>query len=48
LIADALSNVLASGGGDRLGVCVADPCRCGYVDRTRAGRPATILLPTLQ
>jgi len=37
-LADALARVLATGGADRLGTCVADPCRCGYVDRTRAGR----------
>lgn len=37
-LADALARVLAAGGADRLGTCVADPCRCGYVDRTRAGR----------
>jgi predicted RNA-binding Zn ribbon-like protein len=37
-LANALARVLADGGEDRLRTCVADPCRCVYVDRTRAGR----------
>ncbi len=36
--ADALAQALLSGGPDRIGTCAADPCRCGFVDRTRAGR----------
>ena len=38
LLADALAHALAVGGPGRFGTCVADPCRCVYVDRTRAGR----------
>jgi predicted RNA-binding Zn ribbon-like protein len=38
VLADALAQVLTEGGADRLRTCVADPCRCVYVDRTRAGR----------
>ncbi len=37
-LADALARVLADGGAERLRTCVADPCRCVYVDRTRPGR----------
>jgi predicted RNA-binding Zn ribbon-like protein len=38
LVADALAQAMAAGGPDRFGTCVADPCRCVYVDRTRSGR----------
>jgi len=38
LVADALGHALAAGGPDRFGTCLADPCRCVYVDRTRSGR----------
>ena len=38
LIADALAQAMAAGGPDRFGTCAADPCRCVYVDRTRAAR----------
>jgi predicted RNA-binding Zn ribbon-like protein len=37
-LADALARALADGGAERLRTCVGDPCRCVYVDRTRAGR----------
>jgi predicted RNA-binding Zn ribbon-like protein len=37
-LADALARVLADGAAERLRTCVADPCRCVYVDRTRPGR----------
>ncbi|WP_051365983.1 CGNR zinc finger domain-containing protein [Hamadaea tsunoensis] len=36
--AGALARVVADGGADRVRTCVADPCRCVYVDRTRANR----------
>jgi predicted RNA-binding Zn ribbon-like protein len=36
--AGALAKALADGGADRLRTCVGDPCRCVYVDRTRANR----------
>lgn len=35
---DALARAMAVGGPDRFGTCAGDPCRCVYVDRTRAGR----------
>jgi len=38
LCADALARAMAVGGPGRFGTCAGDPCRCGYVDRTRAGR----------
>jgi predicted RNA-binding Zn ribbon-like protein len=38
LCADALARAMAIGGPGRLGTCAGHPCRCGYVDRTRAGR----------
>jgi predicted RNA-binding Zn ribbon-like protein len=38
LCADALARAMAVGGPGRFGTCVGDPCRCGYLDRTRAGR----------
>jgi predicted RNA-binding Zn ribbon-like protein len=38
VLADALARALAEGGAERLRTCVGDPCRCVYVDRTRAGR----------
>ncbi len=38
LCADALARAMAVGGPGRLGTCAGHPCRCGYVDRTRAGR----------
>jgi len=38
LCADALARALEVGGPQRLGTCAGHPCRCGYVDRTRAGR----------
>lgn len=36
--AGALADVLASGSGDRLGVCAGHPCQCVYVDATRSAR----------
>jgi predicted RNA-binding Zn ribbon-like protein len=33
----AVASHVAAHGVDRLGVCASDPCRCAYVDRTRAG-----------
>jgi predicted RNA-binding Zn ribbon-like protein len=33
----ALAAYVAEPGLDRLGVCGSDPCRCVFVDRTRAG-----------
>jgi predicted RNA-binding Zn ribbon-like protein len=33
----ALAAYVAEHGADRLGVCHSDPCRCVFVDRTRAG-----------
>ena len=38
LVTDAMAHAMAVGGPERFGTCVADPCRCAYVDRTRAGR----------
>ena len=38
LVADALAQAMAAGGPGRFGTCLADPCRCVYVDRTRSGR----------
>jgi predicted RNA-binding Zn ribbon-like protein len=38
LLADALAQAMTAGGPERFGVCAADPCRCAYLDRTRAGR----------
>jgi predicted RNA-binding Zn ribbon-like protein len=35
---DALAQAMVVGGPDRFGTCAGDPCRCVYVDRTRAGR----------
>jgi predicted RNA-binding Zn ribbon-like protein len=35
---DALARAIADGSGDRLRTCVGDPCRCVYVDRTKANR----------
>ncbi len=32
----ALARHVSAHGIDRLGTCVADPCRCAFVDRTRA------------
>jgi len=37
-VADALAQAMAAGGPGRFGTCLADPCRCVYVDRTRSGR----------
>jgi predicted RNA-binding Zn ribbon-like protein len=33
----AVAQHVAEHGVGRLGVCASDPCRCAYVDRTRAG-----------
>jgi predicted RNA-binding Zn ribbon-like protein len=33
----ALAQHLADRGSGRLGICSSDPCRCAFVDRTRAG-----------
>jgi predicted RNA-binding Zn ribbon-like protein len=38
LVLDALAHAMATGGPDRFGTCVGEPCRCVYVDRTRAAR----------
>ncbi len=38
LVADALAQAMATGGPARFGTCLADPCRCVYVDRTRSAR----------
>jgi putative stress-induced transcription regulator/CGNR zinc finger protein len=35
---DALVQAMQVGGPDRFGTCAGDPCRCAYVDRTRAAR----------
>jgi predicted RNA-binding Zn ribbon-like protein len=35
---DGLAQAMAVGGPGRFGTCAGDPCRCVYVDRTRAGR----------
>lgn len=37
-LGDALARALVDGGAERLRTCAGDPCRCVYVDRTRAGR----------
>jgi len=37
-IGDAIAHALVAGGPDRLGVCAGTPCRCVFVDRTRAVR----------
>jgi predicted RNA-binding Zn ribbon-like protein len=37
-LAAALAGVVASDAGGRLGVCAAHPCRCVFVDATRAHR----------
>ena len=36
--ADALARAIAEGAGDRLRTCAGDPCRCVYVDRSKANR----------
>jgi predicted RNA-binding Zn ribbon-like protein len=36
--ADALARAIADGSADRLRTCAGDPCRCVYVDRTKANR----------
>ena len=36
--ADALARVVIEGAADRLRTCAGDPCRCVYVDRTKANR----------
>ena len=33
----AVAHHVAVHGVDRLGICASDPCRCAYVDHTRAG-----------
>jgi predicted RNA-binding Zn ribbon-like protein len=33
----AVAQHVAEHGVDRLGICASDPCRCAYVDHTRAG-----------
>ncbi len=38
LATDAMAYAMTVGGPGRFGTCAADPCRCVYVDRTRAGR----------
>jgi predicted RNA-binding Zn ribbon-like protein len=38
LLADALAQAMATSSPSRFGTCAADPCRCVYVDRTRAAR----------
>ena len=35
---DALAQAMAVGGPGRFGTCAGNPCKCAYVDRTRAGR----------
>ena len=35
--AAAVAEVVSATGWARVGVCAADPCRCVFVDRTRAG-----------
>jgi predicted RNA-binding Zn ribbon-like protein len=37
-LAGALAQAMADGDPGRLRLCAADPCRCVYVDRTRANR----------
>ncbi len=37
-MADALARAVVEGGTQRLRLCAGDPCRCVYVDRTRANR----------
>jgi predicted RNA-binding Zn ribbon-like protein len=36
--ADTLARAVADGAADRLRTCAGDPCRCVYVDRTKANR----------
>jgi predicted RNA-binding Zn ribbon-like protein len=36
--ADALARAIAGGSAGRLRTCAGDPCRCVYVDRTKANR----------
>jgi predicted RNA-binding Zn ribbon-like protein len=38
LVVDALATAMVTGDPARFRHCVADPCRCVYVDRTKAGR----------
>jgi predicted RNA-binding Zn ribbon-like protein len=38
LLLDALVQAMVAGGPDRFGTCAGHPCRCAYVDRSRAGR----------
>ncbi len=38
LVTSALADAMTAGGPDRFSTCAGDPCRCVYVDRTRAGR----------
>jgi len=38
VVTDAMAYAMTIGGPGRFGTCAADPCRCVYVDRTRAGR----------
>jgi len=38
IVTGALAHALVVGGSGRLGTCAGDPCRCVFVDRTRAGR----------
>lgn len=35
---DALAQAMVVGGPRRFGTCAGDPCKCAFVDRTRAGR----------
>jgi predicted RNA-binding Zn ribbon-like protein len=37
-LAGALAHAIADGDPGRLRLCAADPCRCVYMDRTRANR----------
>ena len=37
----ALAAYVADHGTSRLGVCLSDPCRCVFIDRTRAARAST-------
>jgi predicted RNA-binding Zn ribbon-like protein len=34
----AIADAMTTGGPERFGTCAGDPCKCVYVDRTRAGR----------
>lgn len=38
VVADAVAHALVAGASKRLGTCAGAPCKCSYVDRTRAGR----------